>query len=307
MNKLKFLAKAALSILIVFLLVYSIGISKLANTISGINLRYFPLLLVSLSIEFLLAATTLKILLESIREKIGFWRILNYHLRSFSIGLLVPAKIGEVSFVYFLNKEGVDVGKGSAVFVLDKLITFVTLAVVSFFGMFILLDGKIRIAVISSLGVVVAGMLFFLLSFAGREFVKKYILRKYANIFTGFSKTFFEIVKEKPHVVMTNFFISFVRWSIGAFTVYLMFLAFNFDPGFFYVWLIKPLTIIVSLVPFTIAGLGIREGSAVLLFGVIGVPAEITAGVYFMFAAINYIGATILNLYYLYKPKNALL
>ncbi|MEK6808429.1 MAG: lysylphosphatidylglycerol synthase transmembrane domain-containing protein, partial [Nanoarchaeota archaeon] len=232
---------------------------------------------------------------------LGFFKTLKYFLRSFSLGLFVPAKLGEVSFIYFLNKEGIEVGKASAIFVIDKLVTLITLLLVGVVGIIILFNGEQRISVMAFLGISVSVGLFFIMSNFGRGLVKRFILRKYSDVFAGFSKTFFYYLKEKTNVVILNFFLSIIRWTFGAMSVYIMFLSLNYEPKFFYVWIIKPLTIIVSLIPITIAGLGVREGSAIFLFGIINIPPNITASVYFTFTAINYLLAGILIVYFLNK------
>jgi len=168
-------------------------------------------------------------------------------------------------------------------------------------GIFILLKGEQRIVILAFLGIIIPLVIFVTLSNLGREIIKRYILRKYALHFTGFSKTLFYLIKEKPYILLLNFFLALSRWCVGALSVYIIFLAFNHNPGFFYVWLILPLTIIISLVPITIAGLGIKEGTAVLLFNTINVPPSVSASVYFTFTAINYIIAGFVCIYYLYK------
>ena len=179
--------------------------------------------------------------------------------------------------------------------------TLITLLLVGVVGIIILFNGEQRISVMAFLGISVSVGLFFIMSNFGRGFVKRFILRKYSDVFAGFSKTFFYYLKEKTNVVILNFFLSIIRWTFGAMSVYIMFLSLNYEPKFFYVWIIKPLTIIVSLIPITIAGLGVREGSAIFLFGIINIPPNITASVYFTFTAINYLLAGILIVYFLNK------
>lgn len=301
MKMLKLLVKTILGIFILGFLLYKVGFGELYITLKGINLVYIPLFLFSTFVELAIGTIALKVLIYCLDKKMGFWRILNYHLRSFSIGLFVPAKLGEVSFIYFLKKDGLDTGKGAVIFVLDKLTTFITLSAVAVIGIFILFEERQSMIILIFLALVFVIILYFIISNSGRDIIKKYILRKYAILFSGFSKTFFYLLKNKPQFILLNFILGFIRWGIAAFSVYTIFLAFGNAPNYFYVWLITPLTILISLIPITIAGLGIRESSAVFLYNIVNVPSYVSASVYFVFTALNYIFACIVNLYYLYK------
>jgi uncharacterized protein (TIRG00374 family) len=57
--------------------------------------------------------------------------------------------------------------------------------------------------------------------------------------------------------------------------------------------IINSIGIIISLIPITPAGLGVREAVAVLLYSRIGVPGEVTITVYLFFAILNYLTAAI--------------
>ena len=177
-GKVKTLLKVLVSISLLAFVINYIGLEKLYKTLREVNLSYMPFLLITLCIEFILGATTLNILINQGDKKLGFFKTLKYFLRSFSLGLFVPAKLGEVSFIYFLNKEGIEVGKASAIFVIDKLVTLITLLLVGVVGIIILFNGEQRISVMAFLGISVSEVLFFIMSNFGRGLVKRFILRK---------------------------------------------------------------------------------------------------------------------------------
>ena len=94
----------------------------------------------SFLISLIIGAVNLKILLSPLSKNISFYKIFYYSVLSWAVGLFVPGKIGEFSFVPLLKNEGVRVGHGSAIFILDKLITLVVLSIFSLIGIYLFFD-----------------------------------------------------------------------------------------------------------------------------------------------------------------------
>ncbi len=307
MNKnLKLFLKLIVGLLIVVLLFlyYKIGLRELYETILQINLFFLGMSLILFLISYLLSALTLKILASFFDGKISFWKIFEFNMRSYSIGLFSPGRIGEFSFLYFLKKNGLDYGKGGVIFFIDKMITFTTISAISIFGILILVKEinptfMLLTALAIPIGLIV--FVYAVVSNKGRDLIKKYFLKKHAQYLMGFSSNLAEIVKKRFHFLVLNLVITIGRWTLGALIVYLLFIAFGNHVDFMKVWLINPLIILVSIVPISIAGLGIREGSAVVLYGFVGVHASITLEVYFLITAINYLVGSCVNLYYLFR------
>src|SRR3989344_2713076 len=83
-------------------------------------------------------------------------------------------------------------------------------------------------------------------------------------------------------------FIIFLRPVGNALLIILIFKAMGIDVSFLYAILINAVTLIVSLVPLTPNGLGIREAVGTFLFSRVGVPIEATVAMYIIILMMNY-------------------
>jgi len=307
MNKtLKFFLKAVIGILILGIVFYNVGIGNIYHTIIGIKIVFVPLILVLILIQYLLSALTLKILVDIFDNKIPYLKVLEYLMRGYSIGLFSPGRVGELSFVYFLKKDGLDYGKGGVIFLIDKMITFTTISAISVVGILVLLrnfNPTMMLLAAATIPIGIGVFIFFIASRIGRGMIKKYVLKKFAPQLAGFSANMTNVLKKKLHLLLLNFVITLFRWTLSALTIYFMFIGFGGHAEFWKIWLINPVIIVISIVPLSIAGLGLREGSAVVLYRIIDVASNISGGAYLFMTMINYAVGSFVNLYYLFRKS----
>ncbi|MBI5286398.1 MAG: flippase-like domain-containing protein, partial [Deltaproteobacteria bacterium] len=91
-------------------------------------------------------------------------------------------------------------------------------------------------------------------------------------------ESFYEAVmayKGKPMVLLKVLGISFIIQIVGIFAIYIISRGFALSIPIGYFFLFIPLAISIAMIPVSFAGLGLREGAFVFLFGKVGVsPAE---------------------------------
>jgi hypothetical protein len=289
-KKLSTIFRLLLGVLILAILIYKVGVKEIYETLISINLSFLFVVIVVNFIPFFIATLNLKLLIDGIK-KISFFKLLKYYILSWSVGLFVPGRLGEFSLIYFLRKEDIDIGKGTVVAVIDKLITAVTLSFLTIAAFFVFFTAAEVVKLVGFLFVGFLLFLFFIVTEMGRGLIKKFILRKFADKFKGFSETFFFYFKKKKKVLLINFFLTFIKWVLNAVIISILFLAFGVSIDFYYVLLVTSTTIIISLIPISISGLGVKESAAVLLFGQIGVSASVVVSVFLIFTVISYIFA----------------
>lgn len=298
MKKINLFLKLFIGLSILFALFYKIGFNEVYKTLITFNFFFLPLVFITYIISFILGTLNLKILLNSLNLKINFWKLAKYYQLSWSFGLFIPGRLGEFSLVYFLKKENLVSGKGTAIAVIDKIITVAVTSLFAIVGFFIFFttEQAIRLMGILILGFLI--LLFFILSEPGRELIKKYVLRSYSEKFKGFSKTLFFFLREQKKRLLLNALITVIKLVVTALTVYLFFAAFNQNVLFVDVLVITAIGTIISMIPVTISGLGIRESITVFLFSEVGIPTTVTASVMVVALILNY---TIAGLSLLYK------
>ncbi|MBS3097306.1 flippase-like domain-containing protein [Candidatus Woesearchaeota archaeon] len=257
-----------------------IGFKKIHATLSVMDTSYVPLILILLFISLVVGTLNIQILLKPLKKEITFSKLFKYYIISWSLGSFVPGKIGEFSIAYFLKKDKIaTIGEGTSISLLDKFITLLTLLSIAAGGFFVFFSygQALRLIMIMIIGLVI--MVYSILSERGRSFIRKHILRGFSKYFEGFSKTLFFYLKKQKKVLLLNFLLTLLKWVILALVISFLFVSFNSPMPFIYVLLISVITTIISLVPISISGLGVREASAVYLFSKVGATIVITASV----------------------------
>ncbi|MDO8627887.1 MAG: lysylphosphatidylglycerol synthase transmembrane domain-containing protein, partial [Candidatus Diapherotrites archaeon] len=281
--------RIGLSLLILGFLFYKIDLNSFASAILKFNLLYIIPFCVSVFLLSVISSLNLKILFDEIK-KTSFLEIFKAYCLSVVVSIFAPGKLGEFSIVYFFKKQGIEPGKGTAVFFFDKAVTLLFIGFFAMIAFYRFLEFSEFVIVTLSLflvGVIGAGL--FLSNF-GRNFLKK-ILGKYGELFTGFFSTL-KFFSTRKKTVALNMFLTLVRWFVvQTLAVYLLFLGFGVSVDFVGLFLASTAASIATLIPFTFNGLGIREGVFALFMLKLGVPIEISL-------AVSVISIVFSNLYY---------
>ena len=297
-KSLKYLIRFFIGGIILILLFYKIGFGEVYNVILNMNILFLPIIFFLYFINVIIGSLNLKILFNPL-SRISFRDILKYHLISWSIGLFVPGKLGEFSLALFVRKENINLGKGLAVSLIDKLMTLSVLLGFAIIGFILFLD---QIWTIVLLIIIVIGiMLFttFLFSRKLREFIITYILRKHKYKFEGFSSTIRDYIKTKKYILIINLFFTLLKTLVMVLMTYFIFLSFNANVSIFLILIIMSISIVSELIPISISGLGIKQAVGVALYSQVGVSTIISAGNYLFLFAVNYGLASLVILYYI--------
>ncbi len=287
--KLSNIIKILLGIGLLLLLFIKVGLGDIATALKTANLLYLPPVAILFALGLYMGAYNLKILTDSIGIKIKMSEMWNYYLRSWAFGMVIPGKVGEFSFVY-LVKRHMTPGQAMAISVLDKITTVISLCVLAFFGFFIFFPFNQAIKLTAAITILGALGIVFIFSGIGRKLIKK-LLGKYGEKFSGFSKTLFHLVINRKKEVAINFAITFLKWGLTAVLTYITFSSFGHSINPLTILTISATVMLLSLIPITMSGLGIKEGAAVFLYGQIGVPVAITMAVNIILLLLNYLGA----------------
>ncbi len=296
------IAKIIISIAIIFILIYKIGLNSIISNLQTINLFFLPAIILMYIINFYTAGINLKVLTQAIGKKINIHTLTKYHIISWAMGLWVPGKIGEFSIIYLFKKKKISIGEGTVIHILDKAITILTFSIVSIVGFFIFygIEKSLEISIILLI-VFLIGFTF-LISSKTREFLKKYILRKHHLLFKGFSKTLFLFLKKKKRFLLINILLTLMKLVFSSAIVWLIFLSTSTYVNIMYVIIFNSMLTIISLIPISLGGLGIREMSAVLLYKIIGINEATTLSIYIIVLIFNYI-ISISSIYLLKEKK----
>ena len=287
--------KFLFAIFIFIFLLYKIGFRDVLSKVISLNPVFYLIVFLILLVTLVIGAYNIKILVNVENDKIPFKRIFYYNTLSWSIGLFVPGKIGEFSLVHLLKKEKISMGKASVIFLLDKIISLIVFLFFSMIGFIIFLDFSSILKLNIVIFILGLCFLFFVVFEKGRYLIKRYVLRKYATEFEGFSDFLFLYFRKEKLLLLKNFILTFLKWFVNSFNVYILLLAYNQNISVFYVFLINAMLMIVSLIPITISGLGIGQSVAILLYkNLFNIEPSLVLSVYLIPLIIAYLIAVII-------------
>ena len=301
LNFLNFI-RLILSLGILYITFYIIGFNNILNAITNLNQWILFVFLIVVPVTIFLSTLNIYILLRAALFKISLKEIIPIHFRSWSISLFTPAKLGEFSLVYFLKKKDIEYGSSIAVIIADKIITFLIMLLISVPAAYFFAD-KIKgldlpylmreIFIIILLVIFTSLVLF---TENGRKLIVKtgnfLNFNNQLSRIKGYAKTVSFMQMNKKYILI-NAIITILRIALSVFAVYIAFIISGYNVKYIYILLIQSLLFLVSQIPITFSGLGLREGSAVFLYSLILIPEEITLIVYLAYAIVMYVFASV--------------
>jgi uncharacterized protein (TIRG00374 family) len=241
-------------------------------------------------------AISLKFLFNTIK-KIGINSWLTIFIPGFAIGLFLPGRVGDVTMVAIAKKKGFEIGQSTTLILIDKITTllvFIPLAILGFYT--ILHTKELGWSIFLSI-ILLIGLIMLFTPFCRR--ILKKILGKYAEKFTGFHKTFKELFLNHKKELLYNILITLLRPILSSLIMIVIFKSLGYNLDMYNAIIITAITLIVSIIPITPNGFGIREGLGLILLSQSGVPSEATIAMYLILFSTSCIIILISYLYYL--------
>lgn len=302
-NKLWYAIRIVAGLAILAYLIYRLDIRKIYSTIIGIDFVVIILLLLHYATMMLLNSAAIAVLINASDEKIKFPKILKHYTISYAIGRFTPAHLGEFSLIYFLKKEKMKLGKAALITTLFRIISLIALVIISVFGLFYFFSQKNAIVIAAIL--VSATVLLCLAIFYPkiRNAAKKVILRNHAKKFHGFSESLNELIKTRKPSILASLIIVLFRTFIGAVIFYFAFLTFGVKVPILSILFIDAMGLIITLVPISVSGLGVKESATVWLFLHLGVAAAISGSIYLLATFMHFLFSAAILVARLFKRR----
>lgn len=200
------------------------------------------------------------------------------------LGTVTPGKVGDLSRVYYLKKVYAPHISSGMLFtnvVIDRIFDIVVICVIAVSGIVFYFNEYLHylFVVCITLTVVIAALLVFRCRLASSAVN---ILKKIEEIFPRLSlhSHFDEIIKGL-RLLKTKRLVYPLIYNLGAYCIFYMvvfFIAYSLrmKVPFFYLVVGLSTAMILSLVPLSVAGLGIRDAILLFFFSRIGVSSEVT-------------------------------
>lgn len=267
-----FIIKLIVSSSLLYFVLSKAGVEKVLSIIRTINPFAFILSILIYIFSIYVSTMRWRLLLpEEFRAK----RLFSFYLIGSFFNTFLPGIIGgDAVKTYYLYKE---INKGSlslaSVFV-DRYIGFVSLMLIGSIA-YILGFKYISGTIIEWL--LPAIILLFLIAslvIFGLRFGKR------IKVLSEFYKYFDEYRNQKTLIAKT-LFLSFIVQIMSATTMYVITLGLGQHISLLYFFIFFPVITTISTLPISVSGIGVREGSFVLLFGLLGVKPEMATAMSF--------------------------
>ncbi len=268
-------------VLFVYLLI-KLDINEIFKQLLGANKIY--LITALILVFFYLFFQTLKWHALAKKQKIPvlFHESFRINLISDFYGLITPGRLGSIIRAEYLKKYS-NIGKGLSNFVVDKVLSVISLLfMVLLFGFIIL---KEKLDWVNGLTLIYGILAFFLLIgvflfFYNRERSKsllrivyrKLIPQKIKEKAKGTFDSFYEDLPKKGPL-LGIFVLNLLSWIVSYTVVYFVALSLGINIKFIYFIGIYPIATLVAQIPITISGFGTREATLIALFSLFGIEA----------------------------------
>lgn len=221
------------------------------------------------------------ILANPIYSKVSYWFLFKIYYIGFFFNTFLPSSIGGDFYrIYRLNKKISSKSQAIALVFVERLIGFFAIAFMASVSLFFTnikkLDSLYHHLAFGSLFVF---LIFFIFCFNDRmiwiisSLFKRISFMKLGDRLNQFYEKI-QIYREYKFHLLVAFLISIVYQLIVIYIYYYICLAMEIQVDFNNLIIFVSLASIVSLIPFSIGGLGYREFSYALMFKAISLPAE---------------------------------
>ena len=273
-----------------WIILSKVDVDQITNELSSPNLKFLLLAMILVVPNFGLKFFKWHYLLKSLHIKTDVWTASRSYLAGLSIGLVTPARAGEMGRVLFLS-DGQKV-QALGVVAVDKLMDLLGILLFSLLGARVFLDLP---AVLLLTACICSGILVLL---GARIFAKQRLVKftqgqkwsqKIQQVFSSFEALSWR-------VLLTGMLVTLVMFLIVLLQCHILLMTFIEGTLHFKVTLFAyPLVILANILPITIGGLGVREGVAVFCLSFFDVPPEVAVAATFYLFLINVVAPALLG------------
>jgi hypothetical protein len=276
------LLRIGISSLLLFILFRRINMQDILRIISAVN----PYLLIAafliIVFNFVLCFFRWWMLLKAANVHLKKGRAAVSHCAGLFFNLLLPSTIGG-DFIRSLDlgAHTRKLREVTAAVLLDRLSGFVGLVTVAFLGVILgykLVENKTILLGVGSIATILGLLLVVLFNNAIYSKVNRFLEKRPNRILAVLRALHHEIYifRDRRGVLFGNLIFSLIVQLTMPLGCYVIFLALGVNINPIYLLIFIPLINVITFLPISIGGLGLRDISTVTLFGTIGVSKDLS-------------------------------
>ncbi len=241
-----------------------------------------------LAVQLLLAALRWDIVLRSVGITIAPLRILRFRFMSLFAGLALPASVGAtITQIALARKDGASIEKAFVCSMIDRALAMATLILLGLAGLPYIFTLITEASISTSLFLFVCGsvlgIVFFLLSFLKFVEVSESQIGKIVRRCRTVAVQFLG----NPTAAASSLIVSIVAMAFGIFAIFALLSGAGANVTLLQCFFVLPAVMLLSSLPISIGGWGVREGSMILALSLIGVDSVTALSVSIQFGLLN--------------------
>ncbi len=284
--RVKVVIKVIITLSLLFYLFLKLDINLISELLLSINPWLFILAFTIALSRNIFGGFRWKILLRTKKYHFSVIGLTKYYLISLYFNFFLPTAVGgDVARGYYLSKQGV--GKKDVIgsIIIERALgiaALVSFSTLSLFFCYNVINSKIKIIVII-LDICCLTLVFFYekTDLLLEKILPDSIIRKLQKLFNLIQNI--KDYGKSPTILLYGFFVSIIFQVFSIFSIYLISISLGSSVSFIYFLLLLPIIWLITMIPITINGLGLREGAFIFLFTEIGMAKEMAMAISLLF------------------------
>jgi len=282
MNIVSKLVLQSIGIILFILIITRLNLSQVFDLLSHANPIYFilanllfiPLLIVK-SIRWQSLMSVL-----SIKYSIGNSIII--YAASIFLGSITPGNVGDFIKTFYLTGDDHPLSKSFASVFLDRLFDVISIAMLALFGTFFLIRSEKTISLIVFFMVsvlILAAIICIYKSNKFRSAIRAQLLKFIPNKYRANAGKCIISFHDGLTFINANQFVyatvlTILAWIIYFSIMYILALSIHLNISFIYLAIFISISIVITLIPVSISGIGTRDATLIALFSYMGYNSE---------------------------------
>ncbi len=265
-SRLGLLFKILVSISLLVYFFSTIDFPKFLQILKQISTPFLLFIFILIIVRNYISAFRFQILCK-IKKHVGLFTLGNHYFIASMFNMFLPTSIGGDGVrVLLLKREGVDQVDSLSLILIERFVGFFSFVLFAFTGLFF-----ISLPIIIS--VIVIGITICYISLFVFVFFPSDRFRGWSK-FSGKATEILEQLRTNRAHLLQVMLASLIFQLVSIYIRYMVALSFGIDIGFAPFLVFIPLINLISLLPISLGGMGLREFGFVLLFSQVGLTQE---------------------------------
>jgi uncharacterized protein (TIRG00374 family) len=287
----------------IFLFIYillNIDVARTVEILSKADLLLIGLAFLVVSLNIVIKGLKWKMLVSLYDPGYPLWKCVKSWLMGFSISMVTPARIGDLSRAYYV-KQKMGTGRGLMTVIFDRIIDIAILFTMGILGLLSLVSIFSQHADIIYMisGLFVLFILGVYLSTKKR--VVKMFLRPLFSRFvpdnhkTNINLTFNDfysglvILRKGRRNIILAVSLGIAAWIITVFQCYLLSISIGLSVSYLFLLSVIPIIALMDTLPISFSGIGTRDAALVFFFSFLSIGKEYAISLSFLILIFGYV------------------